>query len=508
MSLFNLFKKKPVDSIPQIAPSAIRAIEEQSTMDFSIHDDLDGLIWIGQGARKNYFPDPAKKPFYEINGIRIQISFMNTEEPSLIFPMQPVSIPQDETNVPRPPYFPSYSILSPEQKWIYLKLLANPYDSSINIGYVFILYYGLERHLISGDFEGAFRVILKLRDVHENKSFQAYSAKALILSSLKEQRADLAKEFIDSINKEHELYFSDNLFLLCYLNFDIPLTANDVMRMSKSFEFENQNYIKKYPGLFSECLTTKIRDLTSTDEIRIKDIITKKEFEKITWVDTSIFANTSIGSESTKIPFISDSFKLKKQMFDLLEKSHEMVKVKLAEMRKDGNKIQPQMAAKKEKTIPIFNFEVEKHLCEELAENSNDMLSRHFRLMNLHEFYYGYRSLDQKYLDKCIEYCWLDIKSLAQMNSAYVDKYSKIFQNALSIIDVPTIKKELEEIQQNGFQGRVVSFERLAIIYEKEHQFQKAIEICDLALAFYRNEDYGFLNRKEKLEKKLQLEKK
>ena len=82
---------------------------------------------------------------------------------------------------------------------------------------MFILYYGLERHLLEGDFHSAFNVILKLRDVHKNKSFQSYSGNALILSALLQKKGEYIPSFIKSLDKEYEFNFSDNLLLMSYL---------------------------------------------------------------------------------------------------------------------------------------------------------------------------------------------------------------------------------------------------------------------------------------------------
>ncbi len=42
-----------------------------------------------------------------------------------------IAAPVDEKEIEIPPYFPTYSGLTPEQKWIYLKLLSNPYDTNV-----------------------------------------------------------------------------------------------------------------------------------------------------------------------------------------------------------------------------------------------------------------------------------------------------------------------------------------------------------------------------------------
>ena len=169
MGLFDFLKKKDknnelVKTEITIAPDNNRSLAVKG---LTIHEDLRNLVWIGDGKFKNYTQNQNNENFMEVNGFRISISFMNQEEPSLIYTNQKVSQPQDASKVERPPYYPTYSGLTPEQKWLYLKLLSNPYDTSIDIGFVFILYYGLERHLLNGNFEEVFKVILKLRDFLE-----------------------------------------------------------------------------------------------------------------------------------------------------------------------------------------------------------------------------------------------------------------------------------------------------------------------------------------------------
>ena len=258
MGLFNFRKKKEAvvsNNTKEVVPVTEKSLSVKS---LAIHEDLRNLVWVGDGKFKNYTQKQDNENSYDLGGIRISISFMNQEEPSLIYTQHKVTQPKDIGKVDRPPYFPTYSGLTPEQKWVYLNLLSNPYDTSIDIGFVFILYYGLERHLLSGNFEEAFEVILKLRDVHTNKSFQSYSANALVLTCMLHDRGDLISKFFQSLDKEHEFAFSDNLFLICYYSFDMPLLPKDIMRMAKTFEFSNMNYIKKYPDLFLENLKNAI----------------------------------------------------------------------------------------------------------------------------------------------------------------------------------------------------------------------------------------------------------
>ena len=339
MGLFDFWKKKEkylTKTSTEIADSLSNINTALSVKGLTIHEDLRELVWIADGKYKNYIQSKGNENSFEIDGFRITISFQNQEEPSLIYTNQKINEPKDLNSVERPSYWPTYSELTPEQKWVYLTLLSNPYNSAIDIGFVFILYYGLERHLLSGNFEEAISVILKLRDVHTNKSFQSYSANAVVLSCMLHKRGDLVLDFINSLDKEHELAFSDNLFLICYYSFDIPLRPKDVMRMSSTFEFNNKNYIKKYPELFLESLSGAIRTKLGSETIELKKYLTASEIKKVKQQDVGIFANMSIIDKSISIPLLSENFKLKREMYNFLETAHEDVKKKLAAMRKAG----------------------------------------------------------------------------------------------------------------------------------------------------------------------------
>jgi hypothetical protein len=304
---------------------------------FKIHNDISGLLWIADGKYKNYTKEPLEPVSeHEYCGMRISFLVYGAEEPSLIYMKQPIHKPLNETEVPRPQYYPDYTSLTSEQKYIYAKLLTNPYDATINIGYVFILYYGLERHLLCGNFESAFRVILKLRDVHKNSSFQSYSADALILSCMLLKKGEFVLEFIKSLDKEHEYNFSHNLLLVCYYSFNIPLSPKDIMRMSSIFEFTNRNYIKKNPDVFEECLSELFVTKLGTNGVLIANYLTPSELKKIKMTNYRLFANVSIIDKEIPVPLISENFKFKKTMFDFLSEAHEMTKEKLAAMRKTG----------------------------------------------------------------------------------------------------------------------------------------------------------------------------
>jgi hypothetical protein len=340
MSIFDIFKKV-ITNTPtntqqpeSISTSYSTGIVTRSNPSISLHEDLKGLVWFGDGPLKNYINENISKNTFENSGIKITFRMTGDEEPSLIYTKQHIIIPSDFSSIERPPYFPTYSGLTPEQKGVYIRLLQNPYNNSIDIGFVFILYYGLERHLLIGDYENAFKVILKLRDIHTNTSFQSYSANAIILTSLMQNRGEYALEFIKSIDKDYEYNFSNNLFLLCYYSFDIPLSARDIMRMAKTFEFTNQNYIKKYSDIFVRVLKELMIEKYGADTIQISSILSKGDISKLSNQTIPIFANTSIRDKNIPVPMICENFKLKKEFNILLENAHEKVKKEVTELRK------------------------------------------------------------------------------------------------------------------------------------------------------------------------------
>ncbi|MDR1903135.1 MAG: TerB N-terminal domain-containing protein [Treponema sp.] len=337
-------KKEPLRTIeinPEESTAVIPSGKNVDFGSFKIHDDLIGLVWIADGKYKNYTHDNKQNYTFEYGGYRVSIKYPGLEEPSLIYTNQKIAIPSDESAVSRPPYYPTYSGLTPEQKWIYLKLLTNPYNTSIDIGFVFILYYGLERHLLSGEFERVFRLIIKLRDVHSNGSFQNYSANALILSAMLHKRGDMVLEFINSLDKDYELNFWNNLFLICYYSFNLPLCASDIMRIAGTFEFTNKNYIKKYPEIFETILRDTLREKAGKETILISDYITAEELRNIKLSERPIFANTSMNDQRIPVPLIAENANLKKTMFDFLNTAHEKTKIQITKMRKDGTLSDP-----------------------------------------------------------------------------------------------------------------------------------------------------------------------
>jgi len=447
----------------------------------NIHPDLQGLLWIADGPQKNYIHKPSQAIF-EINGVRFSVEYGFDREPSLISAKEPIAIINNIGSVERPPYFPTYSSLTPLQRGVYWKLLENPYNNEIDIGFVFILYYGLERHLLEGNFAKAFQVVLKLRDIHSNKSFQSYSACALILTSLLRKRADLAACFLESLDTEYELNFPSNMFLLCLYGLDIPLACKDIMRIAKAFEFENQNYIKKYPALFEAHLREIMNKKIGSDLLDIKQYLTPIEWRKLKKQSVQMYANMSIRDKTIDIPSISDCFKFKRLVFDLLETAHNATKTELSTLRKEG--VSPADQLSKTPTIKkqlVFDTKQEKLLLQET--NKKRLVETHFAYIALQDFYYKYRELSDEYLEKCKHYCELDINILPNLQTEHRTEKEKQLLLLAKAYSRREIERELNDIEP--FNGIIPAFFRLYVIYEKKNDLANAIDICGKAMKYY-----------------------
>lgn len=488
--LGKLFGKQ--DTVPNSGLAVVNNKLSSSANLMSVHPDFRNYIWVGDGKYKNYTPLPKRTDSFIVNGrkITMTVSFSCDEEPSLIFTSLPVAF--DAKNVERPPYYPSYKNLSPEQRGVYWRFLANPYDTSFDIGYVFILYYGLERFLLTNKYEDVINLIISLRDVHTNKSFQYYTANAIILTCMRYQRPDIVLKFMNSIDKEHESSFSDDLFLLCKHQLNLPLTVHDLMRMAKTFEFKKTTYIKQHPDLFAIALANILRTRYGSDSVLCSSLISEQEFINLPqnkiglFSNLSIMVNDSVQDKAITVPMMTSDSSFRKAVYDLLDTAHETVKAQLAEMRKKGVPT-PEPVKKTpatEKKPLIFDQAKEAELINKYIHFPLNSLDQHFACIDLQNFYYSYRELGPAFLDRCITYCLDDISRLPDIQAAY--------------------RQDPRNARLGAFDGRIPAYERLAIIYEKQKEYEKAIDICDKAIQYYGalgliSHRDDFVTRKQKL---------
>ncbi len=118
---------------------------------------------------------------------------------------------------------------------------------------------------------------------------------------------------------------------------------------------------------------------------------------------------------------------------------------------------------------------------------SAKVIDKHFFFTNAAECYYRQRDIRNDALGLCERYCLLDIALFEQYHQQMSDEWKSM----------PT--------GGGNFNGRIESYKRLAILYEKANRYLEAIDICESALKFNQEDRTkgGFKGRIDRLRKKL-----
>lgn len=241
-------------------------------------------------------------------------------EPSLIWTKLPVKKNNDLEE--KAMYYPSYAELSAEQRYQYINWLRNV-EQETNLSYVFLYYYGLERHLLIGNYDAAVDEILRLLKFHDRGSFKSYATTALIAASVYRKRPDI-------LNKA-PFILEDISDISLYLRYDLQkeFVAKDIISMANRVKFYNKRYIKLKPDLFEKVLQKIIDDYHDKNGF-ILDQIGFFNFDNQVY-----FANMSIPDKARaiKTPQIIKNEKFKKVIYDLLNQTH----LEIKEMSKKNN---------------------------------------------------------------------------------------------------------------------------------------------------------------------------
>jgi len=339
---------------------------------YKIHDDIRNLLWIGNGIYRNY----VRQAPVESGEVSLFESFVS--EPSVINTRLAVAsvVNRDDVEIP---YSPHYEELSKEQRRVYLDFLANPYDPNIGIGYVYLLFYGLERHLLIGNFEDAFKVILKLIPVHKHKSFQESAKRSLLISCLYHKKFNQAKEYFSSLVNEERKKMTVSLFFYCLYLFDEPILPKDIIEKASAFGFSNTNYIKKYPDLFEEVMKNELTNTYGKAYIHIKELTIENRICSIPKINLYL-TNISLRKKVIPIPNILGDSLFVERIFGLIQSSHNFIKKDFAEKRKLGIKpemIIPTKINNNTKKIPTFDIATEQELLHELDCAKTDPIRRY-----------------------------------------------------------------------------------------------------------------------------------
>lgn len=116
-----------------------------------ISPQLRKVLWVGSGKYQNMEIMPLSK-------IRISGDIINgypSDDPSLLIEYLPIKEGTPEPFMGTLDRFGSYFEFTPRQRYQYLKWLANP-RPGLEMQYPYLLYQGMERHLINGNLNTAF----------------------------------------------------------------------------------------------------------------------------------------------------------------------------------------------------------------------------------------------------------------------------------------------------------------------------------------------------------------
>lgn len=255
---------------------------------------------------------------------------VQSDDPSTIFTSLPIEKPSSN-NLESPGYFPSYGSLSPEQRYLYLAWLLDV-RQPIDIGFVFIYYYGLERHLVAGNFDLAFDEILLLRKHHKNSSFQSYSSNSLLCATFLKKRFDK----ISVLEKECVVSGFTDIQILVAAQIKASISPEQFISVVCRMPDINVRYIKSNPDIYIDMLNQILTTKYSQPSFPIYQFI---DLPSVPVVAHPGFANVTLPAK-IRTPSIPAFLQYEPLAFVLLEihkNAHELTKAKLKELRKKAS---------------------------------------------------------------------------------------------------------------------------------------------------------------------------
>lgn len=288
-------------------------------------------IIIPQKHKAQYVIVSDKHPSQIVSGLTFQIQFdifsgevngvnLPVDDPSTVFKKLPVRKPHNADTVEKLPYYPAYSQIEPEQRWVYLDWLED-ICKPIDIGYVFMYYYGLERQLLSHSFDGVFDEICLLRNLHNHGSLIAYSDSALLFSALYMRKTGRINQLLDD-NRQN---WKGNDVLLVYFLLGQDLTSKSLMNFARGVREINLRYYKENPDLFENVLAEK---LTQKYGRALLPFVSKFDIAEIRKKPRLIYANISFPQNMRQInvPDFLSYEPLMAEIYPLFADVHQQIK--------------------------------------------------------------------------------------------------------------------------------------------------------------------------------------
>lgn len=246
-------------------------------------------------------------------------------EPSTIYKDLPFTEPENIESVPHPDYWPSYRTLTPEQRGVYLKMLLNPFALKYYIGYIFILYYGLEKRMLEENYEDVIKFVFKLQDYYDSLSFQKYSTTAIVSVCLKNQNYALLDIQLSGYNQKQLDALDIDLLIMAKYVTKQKFNAIDLFTYRRTFGIPYNKIIKEHQSEFLLCLSNKMIEYLGTDEFLVDELL--EHSNEVQNKNIVVFANQSL-NKTIIVPQISKHpifyHKCNKCLLDALQDFYKM----------------------------------------------------------------------------------------------------------------------------------------------------------------------------------------
>lgn len=227
-------------------------------------------------------------------------------------------------------YYPSYEGMTPQQRYKYKNWLNNGIEAPIEIGYVFLFYYGLERHIVEGELHKAVLTIGHLKQYHDNESFNDYSNNAIIVATLLSQN----KNYLSFIDEES---LRDDMYSNIRYTFYKFLTPADIIRIQKGVNFKNNRYIKSEYDLFLGNVKRVLANDYKSEVYHFRENI---KANQQSFKSTLMLANYSLNDNQRilSVPYILNDKQTAQDLYHILFDAHELTKKELKLKRKAARK--------------------------------------------------------------------------------------------------------------------------------------------------------------------------
>ena len=270
-----------------------------SVYDYTTEIENKDLLWISydKNIPSNFRGIGIRLSFDEFGQIKVETVKNENPDPSTIW----VHLPIQKGEAEKLSYWPHYIDLSPQQRYAYLSWLRNV-DVPTDMGYVFLYYYGLEKHLILGDIERAVNQIIRLRNVHKNKSFLSYSENSIIHACVLRNRLDL---LFDLHEKTEISGFKNVQFLIAY-NLGFDLSPENLLEVFFKIYTKARKSIREDREKMIEFTSDALTTIFGIPSLPIKQL----DLSKIVTTKEIRFCNYSF-DDDIRIVEITDFYKSK-----------------------------------------------------------------------------------------------------------------------------------------------------------------------------------------------------